>query len=288
VRWELLIAVGAVAFAALAAAALWWWWRRRRLRRPAPGAPRRAPRTLRYPVVLAHGLLGFDELKLPGVRPEYFRGVPQRLRELGAQVHAVKVPPLSSVKDRALELARTVRELDARRVNIIAHSMGGLDARYAISKLGLHDRVASLTTIGTPHRGTPLADLGTSLGEKLKLNGVLVRLGVDVGAFYDLTTRRMESFNEEIQDAPGVLYGSYLARTQGAALALNPLLLPSYLYLSEQAGENDGLVPTMSQRWGEILGRVEADHWAQIGWSPGFDAPAFYAGLLQELTARGV
>lgn len=287
-RWEWLIALGAVALAALAAASV-WWWRRRRRRRLALEAPPRLVRKLRYPVVLAHGIMGFNDLKIPGIRSEYFRGVPPRLRQLGAQVHAVKVSPFSSVKDRAAELARSVRELDARRVNIIAHSMGGLDARYAITKLGLGDKVASLITIGTPHRGTPLADLGTNvLGDRLKLKGMLTMLGLDVDAIYDLTTTRMESFNREIEDAPGVLYGSYLARTQGKALALNPLLLPSYLYLSEQAGENDGLVPTTSQRWGEILGQVEADHWAQIGWSPRFDAPAFYAGLLRELTARGV
>jgi hypothetical protein len=69
---------------------------------------------------------------------------------------------------------------------------------------------------------------------------------------------------------------------------LYPLLLPTYLYLSDRAGENDGLVPTASQPWGELLGRVDADHWAQIGWSATFDAQAFYADLLRELTARGV
>jgi triacylglycerol lipase len=239
--------------------------------------------------VLAHGILGFDKLNLPGVHPEYFRGVPERLRGLGAEVHTVRVSPLSSIKERAEELARAVKEIDAERVNIIAHSMGGLDARYAISKLGLANKVASLTTIGTPHRGTPLADAGSGvLGDKLKLRGLLEKLGLDVDAIYDLTTTHMKSFNDEVPDARGVLYGSYAARTQGRSLVLSPLLLPTYLYLSDRVGENDGLVPTSSQPWGELLGRVDADHWAQIGWSATFDAPAFYAGLLKELTGRGL
>jgi triacylglycerol lipase len=287
---RLLIALAAAALVllALGGALLWWRWRRRRAVRPQPPQPKVPPR-IQHPLVLAHGILGFDQLQLPGVRPEYFRGVADRLRSLGAEVHTVRVSPLSSVKERAAELARAVQLIDARRVNIIAHSMGGLDARYAIARLGLENKVASLTTIGTPHRGTPLADLGAGLlGGKLKLRGLLEKLGLDVDAFYDLTTTRMQSFNDEVPDARGILYGSYAARTEGKALVLNPLLLPTYLYLSGRAGENDGLVPTASQPWGELLGRLDADHWAQIGWSATFDAPAFYADLLRELTARGV
>jgi triacylglycerol lipase len=289
----LIIALAAVALALLAGGALLFrrWRRRKAQLRPAPRpTPARRISRLRQPVVLAHGILGFDQIDLPGVRQEYFRGVPERLRGLGAEVHAIRVGPLSSVKERAEELARAVKQLDAERVNIIAHSMGGLDARYAITKLGLATRVASLTTIGTPHRGTPLADIGTALGDKLKLRGLLEKLGLATGAFYDLTTANMQAFNDAVPDAPGILYGSYAGRTQGLALVLNPLLLPTFLYLSDRAGENDGLVPTASQPWGELLGRVEADHWAQIGWSPAnrFDAPAFYADLLRELTARGL
>ncbi len=142
---------------------------------------------------------------------------------------------------------------------------------------------------GTPHRGTPLADAGSDvLGDKLRLRGLLEKLGLDVDAIYDLTTTHMKAFNDEVADARGVHYGSYAARTQGRSLVLSPLLLPTYLYLSDRVGENDGLVPTASQPWGELLGRVDADHWAQIGWSATFDAPAFYAGLIKELTARGL
>ena len=56
----------------------------------------------------------------------------------------------------------------ASKVHIIAHSMGGLDSRRMIVDLGMADKVASLTTIGTPHRGTILAD------HVLKHGGVLL------------------------------------------------------------------------------------------------------------------
>ncbi|MHB8876623.1 MAG: lipase family alpha/beta hydrolase [Myxococcaceae bacterium] len=278
--------VGGLTVALLLALALGLWLGLR-ARRGLGRRVRRAP-ALKYPVVLAHGVLGFDAIQFAGAKREYFRGVPRRLRQRGAEVHLARVHPVASIARRAEELAKTVRSLDAKRVNIIAHSMGGLDARYAIARLGLGERVASLTTVGTPHRGTPLADLGTNLlGDKLKLKAVFDRLGLGTEAFYDLTTERMRGFNEEVGDVRGVAYASYEAVVKKGLMQVNALLLPTVLFLNDQAGENDGLVPLSSQRWGELLGRIEADHWAQIGWSRRFDAPGFYAGVIEELRGRG-
>lgn len=275
VLFAVLIAVGAVAFAVCV-------WRRRRQQR----RPKRAAK-LHHPVVLAHGILGFDELKLAGRRQEYFRGIPELLRRDGVEVHVLRVPALGSVAARAQALADAVKSLPAERVNVIAHSMGGLDARYAVTRLGLASKVVSLTTIGTPHFGTPLADIGTRvLGDGLMLKALLGRLGIDLEAFYALTTERMTRFNGDVGNAPKVAYGSYVASVPGAP-RLNPLLVPAHLYLRQRAGENDGLVPAESQRWGEVLGRIEADHWAQIGWSQRFDARDFYSGIVRELIGRG-
>jgi triacylglycerol lipase len=203
---------------------------------------------------------------------------------VGAEVHRPRVPSYASIAARAEELARVVQQIRARKVNIIAHSMGGLDARYAITRLGLADRVASLITVGTPHLGTPVADLGARLAELLKLKALLGRV-VDVDAFHDLTTARMERFNQDVADAPGVAYASVVARIdRGRA---HPLLWATHAYLTERSGDNDGVVPSASQRWGEVVQEIEADHWAQIGWSPGFDTLGFYEELLRELRGRG-
>src|SRR5207344_275133 len=137
----------------------------------------------------------------------------------------------------------------AKKVNVIAHSMGGLDARYAIARLGLGDRIASLTTIGTPHRGTPVADLGVKLSSLLRLQSLLGRM-VDLEAFYDLTTERMTRFNAEVEDDRRVAYGSVVARIDRSVA--HPLLWPTHLYLSERGQESDGLVPASSQNWGEV------------------------------------
>lgn len=164
--------------------------------------------------------------------------------------------------------------------------MGGLDARYAIARLGLASRVASLTTIGTPHLGTPIADFGTQIGETIGLARVLELIGVDTSAFYDLTTAKVAELNLTVPNVPGVAYASVVGVAR-AKLRTHPLLLPGYLYLSSRAGANDGLVPADSQRWGDVLYQIEADHFAQIGWSKHFDAAAFYDQLLTELRGRG-
>jgi triacylglycerol lipase len=267
----LLVAAAAVLIVALAVR------RSGRARRRA-----RKPAQTRYPVVLAHGFLGFDEIGVGARKHLYFRGVGAHLESMGAQVYSPKVPAASSISVRAQRLADLIRALPDPRVNIVAHSMGGLDARYAISQLGLGERVASLTTIGTPHLGTPLANAGNALFGAISR---MLRRFFDVVAFGDLTSEGMAKFNTEVPDASGVAYACVVGRSR--RLRTNPLLWPSHLYLAELSGENDGVVPATSQTWGEVLREIDADHWAQIGWSSGFDAPAMYEELLRELRGRG-
>jgi triacylglycerol lipase len=227
-------------------------------------------------------MFGFDQIELAGKRHVYFRGVPERLKSMGIQVHRPRVPPVASIGARAEKLAAAVRALPAGKVNLIAHSMGGLDARYAVARLGLAERVASLTTIATPHHGTPLASLGITLLRGLR---PVFETFVDFEGFHDVTAERMTAFNRDVPDAAGVAYASVIGRSQGGNM--NPLLWASYAYLSQCAGENDGIVPTASQRWAEVVREVEADHWAQVGWSRSFDAPALYEDLARELRGRG-
>ena len=270
-RWTLVAAAALLALAlALAFYAL---WRRARLRRRIPA--RRAPR-LRHPVVLAHGVLGFDEIAIAGRRHRYFRNIADRLEPLGTRFHHSRVPPTASVAVRAQELVSLVRELPGGRVNVIAHSMGGLDARFAIARLGLSDRVVSLVTIGSPHLGTPLADLPGS-----KTAARMLRFS----ALQDLTPAALERFNREVTNVKGVAYRSVVCASD--LRHTNPLLWPSHAYLSRHSGPNDGLVPASSQRWGEVLREVEADHWAQVGWSLRFDAAALYEEILRELAGLG-
>ncbi len=255
--------------------------RRARRRREARRVARR-PSCLRHPVVLAHGLLGFDVLERDGERREYFNGIPALLADRGCTVHRPRVAPVASIATRAAALAAFVRALPHRRVNVIAHSMGGLDARFAIARLGLASRVASLTTIGTPHHGTPLADVAIGLGVGYALD----RLGLERDALDGLTTAGAAAFNEAVPDDPAVAYGSVVGALQRKRRA-HPLLLASWAVLRSAAGANDGVVPASSQRWGDVLAEIDADHFAQVGRSRAFDASAFYEGLASELRGRG-
>ena len=276
------LAAGIAILAVVAVVVLLWLRHRARLLSRLPR--RRAPR---HPVVLAHGLLGFDELRVVGARADYFRGVSERLGREGCVVHRCRVAPTASIAARAADLAAFVRALDARRVNVVAHSMGGLDARWAIARLGLHGKVASLVTVGTPHRGTPLADAGAALARRSGLFAALRRVGVAVDAFHDLTTPRMAAFAAEVPDARGVHYACVVGAPERKR-EVSPILVPTFAWLREAAGGNDGMVPADSQAWGEVLRVVPADHFAQIGWSRRFDALELYAELLVELRGRGL
>jgi triacylglycerol lipase len=111
------------------------------------------------------------------------------------------------------------------KVHIIAHSMGGLDARHLISRLGYSDRVASLSTISTPHHGTRIADellamtkpgqddalntLATILGKKYTSEDLAENPDLQA-AFRDLSERHAPEFNAETPDkAPPVFYQSW-------------------------------------------------------------------------------
>jgi triacylglycerol lipase len=275
----LLAALALLLVAALVVVAI----RRRRARlEPGTMPGERAP----LPVVLVHGLFGFDRIGVPGVKLHYFRGIVQHLESLGCHALAVRLPAAASVPDRAKMLVDCITALPHPRVDIIAHSLGGLDARYALAKLGLANRVRSLVTIGTPHRGTPLADLATEGALGLARKGIAA-LGVPLHALDWLSTNGLAKFNDEIRDVPGVRYACVVGGIREAGTPISLALTPLHAYLRRVAGPNDGLVPITSQYWGETLVEIEADHFEQVGWRMAmrgtFDALGMYAFIVARL-----
>lgn len=245
--------------------------------------PVRRQRSTRHPIVLAHGWGCLDVMVPSQLGFCSFREVPAALRAGGHEVHVARVAPVASIELRAAQLARQIKALD-RRVNIIAHSMGGLDARLAVARHGLDEHVASLVTIGTPHHGTLLADAALAVADFRKARALLRRFGLDLDGVYDLSTARMRAFNEQVPNAPNVFYGHVLGGAERDTV--HTMLARSHGYLLRAAGPNDGVVPVDSQRWGEILEEVEADHWAQVGWFGRFDVRGFYARLARRLVER--
>lgn len=238
------------------------------------------------PVVLVHGLFGFDQIGVPGVRLHYFRGIVKHLERAGCHAHAVRLPAAASVPDRAKILADKIAALPHRRVDIIAHSLGGLDARYALAHLGLAAKVRALVTIGTPHHGTPLADLavGGPIGLARK---AIAAVGMPLHALDWLSTTALARFNEQVRDVAGVRYACVVGGIREAGTPISLALAPAHAYLRRVAGPNDGLVPIASQYWGETLIEIEADHFEQVGWRVAirgrFDALAMYEWIVARL-----
>ncbi|RCI76054.1 esterase/lipase family protein [Pseudomonas aeruginosa] len=119
----------------------------------------------KYPIVLAHGMLGFDNIL--GV--DYWFGIPSALRRDGAQVYVTEVSQLDTSEVRGEQLLQQVEEIVALsgqpKVNLIGHSQGGMTVRYVAGVAP--QLVASVTTMGTPHKGTPVADAVTGFSEFL-------------------------------------------------------------------------------------------------------------------------
>ncbi|KAK7931631.1 triacylglycerol lipase [Apiospora marii] len=231
--------------------------------------------TPKHPIVLAHGLLGFAELKVAGPlfpAVHYWRGISEALTANGIEVFASAVPPSGSIERRAEKLAQGIAEVaKGKSVNIIAHSMGGLDARYMISKLQPKDvDVKSLVTVASPHHGSAFADyVFDEIGsERLPSVYKFVEgAGFETGAFAQLTQKYMrEEFNPNTPDDPSVQYFSY-----GALVEQLPFLSPfrlSHDILDRLEGPNDGLVSVTSSQWGQYKGTlVGVSHLDLINWT---------------------
>jgi triacylglycerol lipase len=253
------------------------------------------------PVVLQHGLFGFSDIGLGKLKLTYFNRIDRAIAARGHPLIVPRVHPTSTIARRAAALKRTIveqlRVLDQPRdcrVVIIAHSMGGLDARYMISRLGMDDHVGALVTVSTPHRGSPYADwclknLGKRLGG-LKL-ATLLRL--DVRALRDLTTESCARFNQHVPDSPRVRYFSVSAAREWHRVP--PFFLHAQRIISAAEGPNDGLVSVRSATWGQHLGTWPADHlhvinkriFPEIHHKTG-DVTARYLHILDRLAREGL
>lgn len=280
----------------------------------------RATAVPKHPIVLAHGLFGFSELKVANALPavQYWHGIRDALVARGATVFTPAVPPSSAIEDRAVELARGIAAAAAQlagqqprsggiTVNVVAHSMGGLDARYVISRLQPPEvHVASLTTIATPHRGSAFADYVLRPGAGPLYVPHFYRLlsaaGLGTAAFEQLTRSYMSrSFNPRTPDQPSTRYFSF-----GAVVDEPPVLSPfrvSQRVIAEAEGPNDGLVSVESARWGEYKGtlmgvsHLDLINWTNrvkwtfkewLGWQRDFNAVSFYLDIMDMLAREGL
>lgn len=219
----------------------------------------------KYPILMVHGVFFRDFRYF-----NYWGRIPKELKRHGARIYYGNHQSAASVADSGRELSERImevlKETGASKVNVIAHSKGGLDTRYAISRLGMSQYVASLTTINTPHRGCEFADYLLDL-------------------------------NEEVVDQPNVYYQSVGSKLNVASGGRFPLNF-SYELVKYFDGSNDGLVSESSFPWGEdyhfltVDGKRGISHGDMIDLNreniQGFDVREFYVELVHGLKEKGL
>lgn len=225
----------------------------------------------RYPIVLIHGA-GFRDLKWP----VYWGRIPAALERQGAKVFYGLQDSWGSTETNAAAIKARIDaillETGAERVHLIGHSKGGLDARMAVSGLGCAEKVASVTTICTPHRGSKTVDMLFSLPRSMwntaafAVNNWIRIVGDKKPDFLrlceDLTTARAAQFNRENPDVPGVLYRSYACVMGHPFSDVN--LSTANAAVRRIEGENDGLVTVESALWGTDRHILRSNGWRGI------------------------
>jgi triacylglycerol lipase len=261
-----------------------------------------------YPIILAHGIARFDFLSNLLLHIDndagddglhYFRNIRTHLMAHGFDVHHSEVGWAADVEVRAdglkVEVERILSKTGAEKVHIIAHSMGGLDTRHMLYKnrdQQLHKKIASLTTIGTPHLGTDVADyvLGAvNLEWPLVKAANQLGLGAGIAGFWNLTTEARSAFNRKVdpwESSCGVRF-----RTYAGAQKMQKIFRPLRPFSKRIDGPNDGLVPVESARWKDdyFVGPVlDADHLNLIGWVDLSELPDLLSYLTMEAKIKKV
>ena len=216
---------------------------------------------LKYPILFVHGM-GFRDRKLFC----YWGRIPKMLRKMGCTVFFGNQDSNADVETNGRHLAKKIEDIilqtGTEKINIIAHSKGGMDARYAISALGMGDKVASLTTISTPHNGSKTVDA------LLKFPRSIIKFGcffVDLwfrilgdkkphtyGAILSFTTEAAAKFNLEMPNNEGTYYQSYAFVMRNPTSDIFMWFTNAFVWFFE--GENDGLLAPDAVKWGEFKG----------------------------------
>jgi len=253
------------------------------------------PLRLENPIVLIHGL---------GARSsygpfEYFWGLPRMLRRAGNRLFVPNLTAWHTIEHRAEQLKKQIEEEfpNDEKLNLVGHSMGGLDARYATAELGLGNRVASVTTIGTPNRGSAVGDIATGLMPDAAFSAIdklLGKIDSHSGGFKQITTRHCnEVLTQKAGMVPGVAYFSATSaiRDPFHKNSLPVFWLPHKI-LKKLEGDNDGFVSVESAKWGEHICTYDGDHYAQIGQflgrCRGMDYLKFYNEIFTHLHRKGL
>lgn len=255
----------------------------------------------RYPVILVHGIAA-KQLRVFNA----FGRIGHKLAESGERVYIADTDGFGTIEGNAEQLRafvlRVLEACEVDKVNIIAHSKGGLDAKYMITHLGMEEHVASLTTLCTPHRGSIIASRIWQLPQWIKRTC----------AFFIDTTYRLllrDKAPNSMRACEQLLYRheddetvafSHAVYAQSYSSTLHRgkdcflMSIPRYLYKKYEDIDNDGLVCSHSARFAHYRGEcldISVSHVQIIDLfakrSQREKIYAFYLGICRELSEMG-
>jgi triacylglycerol lipase len=260
---------------------------------------------LKYPLVLVHGAV-FREKTL-GV--DYWSRIPRYLERAGVTVHFSNTGAWVTIKANGEILKKTIlgilEKTGTEKVNIFAFSRGGLEARYMISCLDMGSRVASLTTMSSPHRGSRFVDILLGMFPWLFrffafFQNPWGRLLGDLNPDFLTSCRELgeawcSEFNRECPDIKGVYYQSYATKLR--FFFGDPVLFFSWLLLWLDDGPNDGICSVESAKWGNFRGVITTKGIFGVSHAGiadlyripyrGVRVPELYVSIVRELAGRG-
>lgn len=267
----------------------------------------------KYPLFFIHGM-GFRDRKICG----YWGRIPKVLRKQGAEIFFGFQDANGSIEDNCAILKKSLLDFISRtgteKVNIIAHSKGGIEARYLISTMGMGKYIASVTTLSTPHNGSVTMD------KLMRMPKILLRTGSKIFDFFmkicgdvnpqtyrcleQLTTRFMADFNRKNPDSKNIYYRSYAFKMK------NPLsdiiMAIPCIAVTLMDGEGDGMLTPKEVAWGDFKGiftgtsnrgishpdevdlrRMKFSRKAPQSSNEISDIPEFYKKIVSELKGMG-
>ncbi|MBQ3253430.1 MAG: hypothetical protein IJA65_02650 [Acholeplasmatales bacterium] len=216
----------------------------------------------KYPIVLVHGIALKDFMYFKA-----FGHIEDSLKKEGLSVYTADIDSFGTVENNALQLRRYILDVlekeKTEKVNIIAHSKGGLDSKYMINNLGMEDMVASLTTLCTPHKGSEIASWIMKLP---KFSTKLLAFSLDT--FYSLLgDRNPDSFevckqlqrNKELEDekVSDKVYCQSYSTVQKKAFDDIVTGIPMQFFKWVEKTDSDGLVSPESAEFGNYKGSLD-------------------------------
>lgn len=252
-----------------------------------------------YPIVLVHGMMAKD-FRLWRA----FRGISHYLRGQGITVYVTNQDGVGAVATNAQQLKEEIltilQKKSCEKVNLIAHSKGGVDCRHMITHLDMAQHVASLTTLSTPHHGSHLSEKILKMPKFMakiiafccnvfyRISGDrkpdMLQLGID------LTPEVMAQFNENTPNMPSVYYQSY---SSSVTKKNGFTFIPCRITFRTEQGMTDGLVSVSSSQWGEYQGDMidNLDHFKMVGVYGSkkklAEVGKFYLYIIEQLREKG-